>query len=246
MKDSKKYATEIKKFYRSLKSSDSKTKPVKYADVVESLVHAVFLEHLSESITRSAFRRFDDHFADFNDMRVSRAEEIVEMVGSDNSETLTAAGQVIEVLRAVFKRYNCVNLDSLNKIGKRQARVVLEKFDGITPFAIDYCMLTSLDAHAVPLNDKMISHLKENALVHPDSDRSEIDGFLTRQISASDGYDFYSRLRHASETGTKSKAGKKTTKKKAAVKKTVKKNKAVKKTAKKKTVGKKAKKKTKK
>ena len=244
MKDSKKYASEIQKLYRAMKKKQSKPKPVTYDDVVRSVVYGSFIEYLPESTVRSAFRRFNDHFVDFNDLRVSRVEEIVEMIGTDSSEAGQSAGQTIKILRAVFKKYNVVNLDSLHKIGKRQARVVLEKFDGISQFVIDYAMLTSLGAHAIPLTTVMISYLKENGLVHADSDYAEIEGFLTRQISAANAFEFYEMLRHESEAKAKQKTRKKTTKKKSAKKKVVKKKKVAKKATKKKTVKKKTKKKT--
>ena len=79
--------------------------------------------------------------------------------------------------------------------------------------------------------------LKDNKLVHPKSKDGEIEGFLERQISAANAYEFYRLLKEESRKADKikrkdeaKKAAKKKTAKKA-VKKTVKK--AVKKTVKK-------------
>jgi hypothetical protein len=83
-------------------------------------------------------------------------------------------------------------------------------------------MMTALGWHAIPLTATMVKYLRENELVHPEADEQEIEGFLTRLISAKSGYDFYALLRQRSEeplTGKKRRTGK-TVKKKS--KKTVK------------------------
>jgi hypothetical protein len=52
----------------------------------------------------------------------------------------------------------------------------------------------------------MIEYLRSNELVHAGADEREIEGFLARQVSAENAYEFYSLLRRQSEAR---KAGKK-------------------------------------
>jgi len=202
---------------------------VEYDDIAESLVHAAVLEHVSESAMRAAFKRFGEHFVDFNDLRVSRPEEIVDMLGQDSEEARKVGAGVVRILTSVFRKYNNVNLGSLRKLGKRQGRVILEKFDGMSRFCVDYCMLTALQGHAIPLTEAMVKYLKDNGLVHPEAQLDEIEGFLTRQVSAANAYEFYVLLRRESEskgpgarvkkTTTRAKTAKKQTKKKSRKKK---------------------------
>jgi hypothetical protein len=187
-------------------------------------VHAAVLEHLSEPVIKATFKRFESHFVDFNDMRVSRTEEIVEMLGQDNEETRKVSANVIRILGSIFRRYNNVNLDSLRKAGKRQGKAVIEKLDGVSRFCVDYCFLTALQGHAIPLTESMIKYLRDNGLVHPEAQLDDIEGFLTRQISAANAYEFYSLLRRETEKGTAARAKKTTTRAKAAKKKTTKKS----------------------
>jgi len=224
MKDSKKYGTEIQKFYRSLKRKNPKVKKVEYDDIAESLVHAAVLEHMSESVTKAAFKRFGAHFVDFNDMRVSRTEEIVEMLGQDTEDARKVGANVIRILTGIFRKYNNVNLDSLRKLGKRQGRLVLEKFEGISRFCVDYCVLTALQGHAIPLTEAMIKYLKDNGLVHPEAQLDDIEGFLTRQISAANAYEFYVLLRGETESKSPGAREKKTTTKARAAKRQTKKS----------------------
>jgi hypothetical protein len=118
-----------------------------------------------------------------------------------------------------------VNLEALKKIGKRPAKQALEKIEGLHRFAVDYCMLVSLRAHAIPLTDKMLEYLRGNELVDPDADEQQIAGFLTKQIPAKNGYDFYARLRQESDKykGPKKKKTKKVVKKKTKTRKKAKK-----------------------
>jgi len=206
MKDSKEYSKKVHKLYRSLKRKYPKVQKVVYERIVDALVYAIISAELSEAATQSAIKRLTDYFADWNDLRISRTEEIVEALGADTSVTRDIASALTRALRSVFSKYNMVSLQALCKMSKRPARAVLEKIDGTSRFVVDYCMLTSLQGHAIPLTKKMIEYLRSNELVHAEADEREIKGFLARQIPAENAYEFYSLLRCESERG---KAGKK-------------------------------------
>jgi len=212
MKNSSEYSKKVQKLYRSLKRKYPKVKKVIYDEPADALVYALISENLTEAESQSAIKRFADYFVDLNDLRVSRAEEIIEMLGVDNPVTKQIAFGITEVLRVIFEKNNLASLSSLKKMSKRPARQLLEKTDGITHFMVNYCMLTSLDAHAIPLTKKMIEYLKNNELVDPEADDQQIEGFLARQISVENAYEFYSLLRRASELrSAKKKSRKKTT-----------------------------------
>ena len=157
MKDSKVYSQNLKKFYRLAKQKHPKVKNVTYENITEAVVRGVILEQISEPSTKSAFKKFDNYFIDLNDMRVSRPEEIMEMLGENSPEVKETALNVITVLRSMFQRYNTINLETMKKMGKKQAKQILEKFDGNTRFAVDYCVLTALGGHAIPLTSNMVS-----------------------------------------------------------------------------------------
>lgn len=229
MKNSKEYAQKIQTLYRTLTHKHPKVQQARHDEVVDSIIYAIISAELSEKAAESALARFADHFVDWNDLRVSRVEEIVEALGKDTPATKDIALTIAKVLRAIFDDYHKVNLEALKKIGKRPARQTLEKIDGLSRFAVDYCMLVALRGHAIPLTSKMLEYLQHNELVDPDADEQQIAGFLIKQIPAKNGYDFYALLRHESE---KSKSTKKR-KTKLAVKKTTKTRKRTQKKAKK-------------
>ncbi len=246
MKDSKDYSPKVMKLYRSLKRQSGKSDLPAYGDPIEAVVDALVYECMPQPAAMRAVKRMKSHFVDLNDLRVSRKEEILDVFGDHSPAAEAGAGAITQVLNALFEKQNKVTLEPLRHEGKRQAKKELEEIAGITPFAVNYCFLTALDGHAIPLTGPMLDYLRDHDLVHPEASDSDIAGFLERQIAAADAYTFYLLLREEAEHGKSAAkkgaaakkpaaASKKTTRpKKAAVKKTTKKKVSKKKQVKKK------------
>ncbi|MFA5291768.1 MAG: hypothetical protein WC496_01890 [Phycisphaerae bacterium] len=199
MKNTTQYSQKIKKLFNALKKGAEKPKKPAYQDIVEAIVFAVLCQNSTESAAKAAIRKFQSHFVDINDLRVARIEEIVEVVGSDITNIEKTAGVLTSLLNAIFQKYDCLAPEDFAAIGKKNSREILEKFNGITAFICDYVMLTALNAHAVPLTEKMIEYLKTYDLIDPQWDNTQITSFIEKQISASDAYAFYAIIRHDSE-----------------------------------------------
>jgi endonuclease III len=172
-----------------------------YEEPLDAVVYAVISRDITDQASQAAIKRFNDYFVDLNDLRVSRVEEIVEMLGVDIQAGKNIAVSLLAVLKAVFEKFNTTSLEALKKMPKRPARTMLEKFIGDNRFGIDYCMLTALKGHAIPLTNQMIEFLKSNQLVDAEADHEEIEGFLARQVSAENACEFYTLLRHFCEGG---------------------------------------------
>lgn len=200
MKDSKEYSRKVHKLHRSLKQKRPKVELAVYDEPVDALIYAIVSENITETTAQSAIKRFSEYFIDHNDLRVSRVEEIVEILGGDTPVTRDIALNLTKVLAAVFQKYHNVSLDVLKKMGKKPAKQILEKLSGANPFVVNYCMLTALQGHAIPLTKNMVGYLRNNQMVHPDADEQQIRSFLARQISANNAFEFYALLRHESET----------------------------------------------
>ncbi len=227
MKNSKAYSKKIQALYRTLSRKNPKVQEVSDMEVTDAIIYAIVSSELSERATSSAIKRLIDLFVDWNDLRVSRPEEIVDVLHKDTRATRNVASALLQVLNGIFDQHHKVSLESLKKAGKRPARQALEKIDGISRFVVDYCMLMSLHGHAVPLTEKMLEYLRNNELVDPNAREQQIGGFLAKQIPAKNGYEFYALLRHESETSksVKKKKSKKKAKTAAKTKKTAKKKK---------------------
>lgn len=213
MKNSKDYSKKVQVLYRTLSRKYPKVKQVSDEEVTDTIIYAIVASELNEKATNSAVKRLAEHFVDWSDLRVSRPDEIVEVLRKDTRATRNMASTLAQVLNGIFNQYHKVSLEALKKTGNRPARQALEKIDGVSRFVVDYCMLTSLHGHAIPLTRKMLEYLRNNELVDPNADEPQIAGFLAKQIPAKNGYDFYALLRRESETSKSTK--KKTQKAKA-------------------------------
>jgi hypothetical protein len=203
MKDSKEYSKKIQKLYRLLKQKPGRHAPVEFEEPVDALVFAIVSENLTESQAHAAMKKLRDYFVDWNDLRVATVEEIAEVLGQDIPPARNIAATLVGSLNAVFEKHNMLSLQSLRKLGKRPAKILLEKLNGATPFIVDYCMLTSMQGHAIPLTPKTIEFLKTGQLIHAEATYEEVEGFLCRLISIKNACEFYSLLRHESESPKK-------------------------------------------
>jgi endonuclease III len=199
MKESSQYAKKIQRLYRTMKRRSGKSAVLTYEEPVDALVYAVVSEKATELQAESAIKRIKDNFVDYNDLRVARPEEISEVLGPDFPFAQETATVLAGLLMAVFNKYNMLGLQGLRKLGKRPAKMMLEKLAGITPFVVDYCMLTSLGGHAIPVTAKMMEYLKTNGLSDAEAGYEEVEGFLSRQIAMKNAYEFYQLLRQESE-----------------------------------------------
>lgn len=210
MKNSKQHSQQLRKLYRGLKRAHPKVETTTYDDPIEALIYGIVSEHITEPAAQRAMKESRQTFVDWNDLRVARAEEIVEILQEDTAVSRATALALTSALRAVFDEYHALSLQTLKKIGKRPAKQVLEKLDGVSPYVVNYCMLTSLQGHAVPLTAQMIAYLKRNEIVDPEADVQDIEGFLTRQVAARNAYEFYSLLRRETESSKRARKTRKT------------------------------------
>ena len=205
MKDSKIYAKKITKLYGSLKKGP-KIKTKNFDDPVDAIVYAIISENMESESAKSIYKKMEEHFVDQNDLRVSREEEIMDVFGGINEEANKTAKLLRKALEAILEKYESVGLTKLKEMGKRQAKTELETIKCLSPFVVNYCFLTSLAGHAIPLTEQMIDFLKDEELVHPESTSQQIEGFLERQISAANAYEFYTLLKQESKKICKKKA----------------------------------------
>jgi len=193
------YPQKIKKLYNALKKSTEKPKKNACDDLIEALIFASLCQDSPESSAKSAMRKIQSHFVDYNDLRVARTEEIVEIIGGDITCAEKTAAKIIMLLNAVFQKYDSLVSANIVDAGKKGIREALEKLNGMTSFIHSFIYLVALSGHAVPLTDRMIEYFKTYNLVDPQWDNNQIISFIEKQVSASEAYAFYAILRHDSE-----------------------------------------------
>lgn len=219
MKTNKEYGVKIDKFFRSVKSGQ-KIKPAEFADPIDALIYGLISESATERQAKRVFKNIQSHFVDYNDLRVSRTEEVQEILEDFTSRGEQTAVSLTKMLSSVFDKYDGMSLKTIDAQGKRQAKKELDELPGATHFAVNFCFLAALEGHAIPLTEPMLQYLKDHEMVDPQLTQDELETFLERHISASHGWEFYELLRQAAESGSKrTAAAKDAAKKKTAGKK---------------------------
>ncbi len=199
MKTNTQYAQKLKKLFGILKKNAEKTKKSVHHDPIEAIIFAVLCEESPESCAKAALKKIQSHFVDFNDLRVARPEETAEVIGADIQEPEKCAAKLSLLLNAIFQKYDCLTLEGFTSGGKKGAKEILEKLNGMTSFICNYCLLTVVDAHTIPLTEKMIQYLKTYNIIDPLLENEQIAAFIERQVSAANAYVFYAVVRHDSE-----------------------------------------------
>ena len=200
MKESKQYSDNLSKFWKKVKPKNAVETP-KYADPSDAMVFAVLLEKFGTAKAEKYIKKFNSNFVDWNDVRVSRDEEIIEVLGGESDLNNYVAANMRNSLQAVFERNDCLELNYIIEFGKRKAFEELEKMKVLTDFVLNYIMLVCLDSHSIPVNEKMAEFLKSNEIVHEDSSIEDIKSFLERQIPAAQNYQFFASIIELSEKG---------------------------------------------
>ena len=106
MKNSKEYAKKVKKLFNSLKRRGPKARKVVYDDPVEAVIYGIISERMSASAAKPAMKRVEGYFVDFNDLRVSRKEEVFEFLGGNDADFQETASSLKSVLGAIYKKYD--------------------------------------------------------------------------------------------------------------------------------------------
>ena len=241
MKDSSEYAARLKRLCNRLQRDAAKSFESERYDVLSELLLGCLTVQMTENKGRTSLGKLRSNFVDYNELRVTRPAEVIEILGKGYGQAREAVDQMILLLRSLYDEQDHLDLEHLKSMGKREAKVFLEQLEGMTPYVLARVMLRGLEGHAIPVHDQMLEMLRGEEVVEESADEATVQGFLERQISAKKALKVYGLLRRHADSAKSFGGSKKIEKKvkknaktvKAKTKKTVK-TKAGRKTAKKK------------
>ena len=190
MKEGTIYASRLRKVYGKLRQSLPDLVVPEPDDPVRRLAIAVIGESRSDEDANRAIDRALATMVDWNEIRVSNAEELNAAMGNTKPEGLTRCQRLIDALGAIFTRENRLSLDRLKGLGRREARQYLEALAGVDEYTVASVLLWCLGGHAIPVNDALHEALRKAELVHPTATRAEVQAFLERNVNASQAKGF--------------------------------------------------------
>ncbi len=184
------YAERVKRLYRKLKQQNGSPDIPDAGNPVDQLVVAMFAYEAPVDRARKAVRALRDRMVDYNEVRVSTNSEIASAIEEHIPDGGRQADAVRRVLNAIFRKEHEIKLDSVAKLGRREARQYLESLDGVHACAVASVLLWNFGAHAIPVDKRLYETLLRENLVDPSASIHEVQAFLERNIHASDAKEF--------------------------------------------------------
>lgn len=125
--------------------------------------HAVFGLLLWESSTQeaaAALKRILGVVVDYNELRVSRVDDIASWLGEKFPLAAERAMRLRATLSDIYSRQQTVQLSPMLLGSKKDTTQALAALEGITPFAVARVMALGLGRHAVPVDGRLLALLQ--------------------------------------------------------------------------------------
>lgn len=179
----------INKLQKALKRSYKHTPTKGDQPLLETLLFASVLENARYETAKEAFAKVRSAFFDWNEIRVSTAKELAEVM-SMLPDALGAATRLKGILQSVFESDYSFELEHLKKQNIGAAVKKLEKLSGATPFVVAYGTQNALGGHSIPLDQGTLGAMYViGAMSESEKNHGSIPG-LERAIPKSKGQEF--------------------------------------------------------
>lgn len=154
-----------------------------------------------------AWDRLNGALVDLSELRVCLPSEIAAMLGPRYPRALERAERMSASLRGVFDRENRTSIASLLDMNKRDARAYLDSLEGMARFVASRVMLLALDAHAMPLDERLRSKLLRAGVEAEGEHADDAAHRLERRIRAGEARRLYLSIEAAPPELRLSRAG---------------------------------------
>ncbi len=178
----KKLVTLLKKHYKP--TGHSKHKPV-----LETMLHAVCLENSTPELADVSFERLTKTFQDYNEVRVSTFAELTPLF-EGQTDPDTRAARIRSILQFVFEINFDFDFEPLRRKTLDLAEKQMQKIRFISSFIQLQMLQASMDAHVVPLDDRMKDAAVWLGLAIPSASVQDAADGLKSAVSKSDTITF--------------------------------------------------------
>ena len=169
----------------------AKNKPLAERPVLEQFLYAILRENATRDAADQAFKRMEDRFFDWNEVRVSSTLEIVEALEGLVSEPEARAQRIVDFLQEIFETTYSFDLDPLREVlqkkGLKQASKQLARYQAANDYAVAWVMQQSLGTHSIPLDGAAKRVLKRMGLLEEENDMEALRASIEHQIPKAKG-----------------------------------------------------------
>jgi len=179
--------TILKRRYRIKPDQDESRLPV-----LAAVVYGICHEDTTREQANQALARFSDQFLNWNEVRVSSVQEIVEtLAGIPQPEE--KARRIRRFLRQLFSRTYGFNLDPLTKKPLKEALKVLRAYDAFqSDFVTATVIQQALGGHAIPIDETVARVLHRLGL--EETDIPSLRAAVERAVPKNRGVEFRALL----------------------------------------------------
>ncbi len=196
MKNPSKRAEALRSLNRSL-LRQVKPDPITPIEPLKALVRAAMSYDVADSKADEAMKAIDREFVDLNELRVATELEVQELLGVRYPQIEKRVGMITAALNDIFEREHTLSLDRLKTVSRRDARNFLRELPEIHPFVEAYVMLFALDGHAVPIDEEILSMLRDEDVVEEDTSLEEAQRFVEHHLKTGEAHPFFIAVRQA-------------------------------------------------
>lgn len=200
MKDEAAYARKFTALYRKIKAHAEPQEP---GDAVTQMIIAFLMWEAGRKQAENAYKRLMTVMVDNNDLRVSRASELKDLIGASYPRLDERIERMRDALQEVYLREHAVVTYSLEHKSKKEVRQYFDTLAGMTPYVAAQVCLVAFGAHAMPVDEKLMNLLKQQGVIDPDATVTEVESFLERHFKAGEALEAHTRLQAWVDAGGK-------------------------------------------
>ncbi len=186
-------SSQFVKLHKILKKHYKPVAPDSSRPVLEQLLFACCLENASYEAAEESFAALVHNFYDWNEIRVSTARELAEVMPGV-PDPAAAANRVKRVLQSVFETTYTFDLEELRKLNLGPATEKLGKLTGVSKFAVAYVVQSALGGHSIPIDHGAAQVLEITELISEEEAKELSVAGLERAIPKNKGVEFGSLL----------------------------------------------------
>lgn len=142
----------------------------------------------------TAFGKVMAQVVDLNELRVSHASEVVELIGVRYPDAQRRSIRLLESMMEIFEREHDYKMTSVASRSKREQRDYLDTLPGIPSFVAARVALLACGCHAMPVDDRLLALLVKAGVFDPTTSPAEAESWLMRQVKAGDAEHAYLTL----------------------------------------------------
>ena len=184
-------AAKLAKLHRVAKKHYQPVAPPSDRSVLDHLLYACVLEDTKYEAADEAFARLQEGYFDWNEVRVTTAVELAEVLScvTDPNE---AAVRLKKTLHSMFETDYTFDIDILRKENLGKAVQKLEEYSGITPFVVSYVAQNGLSGHSIGIDKSLINLMYTVGVIDEKEAHNRTVPGLERAIAKNKGVEFFS------------------------------------------------------